>query len=351
MNKTIKSCDVGSLPFEGNFSRFLRDRVYFERQIVKSFVDKLNTGLDVPIYPQFRDMSIMFIEMMDGAEKFNDFYSIAKPLTLNRKLIQEVYVLRKHAKLLAENMEKPIQAGICVTGPYTLSHLFRDKNLQTIELLGEKIKEIVRNNLISSKNFEITLFALDEPSFGFAYDYKTSKYDGIREIIRKVWEDIFYEAKSKGVDTLIHLHTTKDKLFFEVDSVDIVGSEVNDELYFSQQTKKLLEEYDKFLNVSICRTNFREIVIEKAKMFRNKYENYDEVLKVIGNKEINPAIFLEETDIMVKRLKRVSKLVGVERIKYASPECGLRGFPTYECALTYLKRVVKAVKTFEKSEF
>jgi len=35
---------------------------------------------------------------------------------------------------------------------------------------------------------------------------------------------------------------------------------------------------------------------------------------------------------------------GIERVPYAGPECGLRGFPTYECALECLRRVSSAAR-------
>jgi hypothetical protein len=37
MSKRIKSCYVGSLPFEEDFSRFLEDQEYFQQKIFKSF--------------------------------------------------------------------------------------------------------------------------------------------------------------------------------------------------------------------------------------------------------------------------------------------------------------------------
>jgi hypothetical protein len=35
---------------------------------------------------------------------------------------------------------------------------------------------------------------------------------------------------------------------------------------------------------------------------------------------------------------------GEEKIPYAGPECGLGGFPTYECAVKYLGRISSAIK-------
>jgi len=47
------------------------------------------------------------------------------------------------------------------------------------------------------------------------------------------------------------------------------------------------------------------------------------------------------------RLRRAVERFG-ERVAYAGPECGLRGFPTYESALECLRRVARAVGPFRE---
>ena len=82
----IKSCDSGSLPFIGDSAKFLEASTrfgfsnndnstdYFEKHVVQSFLDKLGAGIDVPNYPQFRDMSEMILSQIDGIEKLNEGY-------------------------------------------------------------------------------------------------------------------------------------------------------------------------------------------------------------------------------------------------------------------------------------
>ena len=54
------------LPFLG-----VSDKEYeaFKEAITTTFVDKLNAGVDVPNYPQFRDMNEMFFALMNGIKK------------------------------------------------------------------------------------------------------------------------------------------------------------------------------------------------------------------------------------------------------------------------------------------
>ena len=69
-------------------------------------------------------------------------------------------------------------------------------------------------------------------------------------------ERISYIRRSlRRISTTLHLHSTADMLFFEAKYLDIIESHVDDPLYASSSFKKLVEERDKFLKVSICRTS------------------------------------------------------------------------------------------------
>ena len=82
----INSCDSGSFPFIGDFAKFLEgakhislhqtdeSAEYFEKKVVENFLDKIRVNIDVPNYPQFRDMNTMFLSMMDGIEKIDAGY-------------------------------------------------------------------------------------------------------------------------------------------------------------------------------------------------------------------------------------------------------------------------------------
>jgi len=68
----------------------------------------------------------------------------------------------------------------------------------------------------------------------------------------------------------------------------------------------------------------------------------------IKKQKVNPDVFLETADIMKKRVSDVVERFGEDRILYAGPECGLKGYPTYENALECLRRISTAVKSFKK---
>jgi methionine synthase II (cobalamin-independent) len=68
----------------------------------------------------------------------------------------------------------------------------------------------------------------------------------------------------------------------------------------------------------------------------------------IRHGRVNPRIFLESVELMKGRLAEVVDRFGEDRVLYAGPECGLKGYPTYETALECLRRVSTAVESFKK---
>jgi len=366
----IKSCDVGSLPFVGDAEKFLegatRFGLYpvddsvklFEKRVIEGLLDKVGAGIDVPNYPQFRDMSEMFLAMMDGAEKAKGGYMETKILSVkaDRSHIPEVRVIKKNSQLIYEKRGKPFEVKICVTGPYTLSSLFLHRDSEIFSRLGNNIAQIIENNVFSEKYGKVSLVAVDEPVFGLQDDPLIDFGSDGRENLREAWESIFHKAKSKNIQTLLHLHNTADELFWEIESLKVIESHVDDAVYQMKKTKERLESTDKFLKASISIANFdtlikrRIITTSRQKMTELAInEGIAEAWTGINSRRTDPKIFLEDLDIMKKRLIEMVSRFGVERVPYAGPECGLKGFPTYECALECLRRVSSTAKTYPKN--
>ena len=350
----VESYDVGSLPFVGDFEKFIRgarsypdpgdDSAYFEKVVIKSFMDKLDTGLSVSNYPQFRDMNEMFFTIITGLEKIEGRYFFVEPAgVLKEGLIPEVEALRRNSKILSEKYGR-IKLKICITGPHTLSYFFGFRNCKVFEDLARVLAKITASNTFREKNLEVTVVSLDEPLIGTVDDTLIDFGSEGRECLIKALDRIYYEAKSRGAQTVIHLHSTSNTLFWQVENLDIVESHVGDLLYRSPKTKDLLEEYDKFLKVSLCYTDFDKLVHDRVKAERggeNLLEKVADVWRKIRSDELNPVYYLESVEVMEKRLKKALDIFG-DRILYAGPECGLRGFPTYECALECLRRAALA---------
>jgi len=363
----LESYDVGSLPLEGDFKKFCRgasaspdwgDYRYFEDKVLEGFLDKIRAGIDLPNYPQFRDMNEMFMCSIRGVERFKSMYVETEALSISAEDagIPEVDAIRRRASEVAEEVGSPFRVKLCVTGPHTLSCLFLYRHGDLFLSLGRVLSRIVEENIFKGKHGRVAMLALDEPTFG-AFDDPLIDYgtEG-RENLRKAWEDLFHRAKSAGVVTVIHLHSTSNRLFWEVESLDVVESHVDDFLYRSRQTKRLLEDTDKFLKVSVCRTSFDTLIkvaLESSATPTRTVSIEEEMGRVwrrIKRGEVDPTIYIESSEVMMRRLCKVVETFGPERVPYAGPECGLRGFPTYRSAVECLRRVAGVVSSFRQNQ-
>lgn len=361
----VESCDVGSLPFAGDVNRFLEGgncfgsltedlrAQYFEGKVVEGFLHKIEAGISVPNYPQFRDMSDMFLSMIDGVEKVKGGYMETGLLSLQsgKDILPEVETIRKHSREFYEKLGRQFKVRISITGPYTLASQFLYKDKRVFSRLGNVLTRIVESNVFNNKYGSVCLVALDEPVFGLVDDPQMDRGSEARENLRKAWQLILEKASSKNAQTCLHLHSTRDELFWEIKSLDIIETHVNDPLYEAERTKRLLESTDKFLNASITATDFDQL-IRNYLVASSQHEigetaineKIGETWKNIKEGKVNPVIFLESTDSMQKRLIKLIEGFGANRISYSTPECGLKSFPTYECALECLRRVADATK-------
>jgi len=154
---------------------------------------------------------------------------------------------------------------------------------------------------------------------------------------------------------MIHLHSTANPLFWDVDSLDVIDSHVDDPLHQMKKTGELLESRDKFLKASVAVNDFdtlikKRIVTDSPEKLAESdlNERIADAWTDIKHGRINPEIFLESVDLMKSRLVKMVERFGVERVLYAGPECGLKGYPTYETALECLRRVSSAIENFGK---
>jgi len=361
----VESCDAGSLPFVGDLQKFLEGasnykRVdndctrFFEKKVVEDFLDKVAAGINVPNYPQHRDMTQMFLDMIEGVGKINGGYIEIAPLTLKdgRGRIPEVSAIQNCSKEINEKLIKPFQLRICVTGPYTMSSIFAYKDRETFTRLGNVLTQIIETNVFNIKQGSVKLVSIDEPVFGFVDDPLLDRGSEGRENLLRAWESMGQVIRAHGAQSCFHLHKTSDELFWEVKALHIVESHVGNSFYQSKRTKELVESKDKFLKASITVTDFDQLIrsqiIASSKQKLNETsinEKIAETWKNLTKKQVDPTIFVENVELMRQRLVKIVDYFGENRVPYAGPECGLRSFPTYESALECLRRVSKAVQS------
>jgi len=366
----IKSCDSGSFPFMGDSAKFLdgakrfslhqtdESAEYFGKRVVENFLDKIQVGIDVPNYPQFRDMNTMFLCMMDGLEKLDAGYlETATPsLKTDRSRIAEVLAIEQSSQLIQEKTGEPFEVRVCVTGPYTLASFFPYRDEGAFSRLGNVISQILDQNLFSNKHGKTSLVSVDEQLFGLVDDPLIDFGSRGRENLLSAWETIFRKVKSKNAQTMIHLHSTANPLFWYVPSLDVIDSHVDDPLIQMKKTGELLESRDKFLKASLAVNDFDTLIKKRivadspAKKLAESdvNERIADAWTGIKHGNVDSEIFLESVDTMKSRLVKVVERFGAEMVLYAGPECGLKGYPTYESALECLRRASSVVKSFEK---
>jgi 5-methyltetrahydropteroyltriglutamate--homocysteine methyltransferase len=367
------TCDVGSLPFSGDFESFskgahgfgsLLELLHpedpsksgpchlFEEKVLEGLLGKLHAGIDVPNYPQFRDMNEMFLELMDGVRKTKGGYDLNGRLRLKpgRRVLPEVEAVKRNASRIRETVGQKVALKICVTGPYTLSSLLVNRTPQAFIQFGEVLQEIVEANVIKQSNLEVTLVSIDEPTFGFISDPLLDRGALGREILLETWERICHRVKARGAKTIMHLHNTADEIFWNVRALEVVESHVGDPLYESVSARKACETSDKFVKASIAVTDFDRLIREKILESDPNLSEASigglvaETWNSIKKGETDPEAYLESKRVMESRLKRILSVFGEERVPLAGPECGTRSFPTIHCALECLRRTSEATR-------
>ena len=325
----------------------------FEREIVEGFVDKVNAGIDVPNFPQFRDMNEMYFELIRGIEKSPDGYmALESPSAKPNAPVPEIEAIRKNASKIRDltGLDR-VRLKVCVTGPYTLASFFPAKNARLFEDLGVALADIVSQSLFASRNGEVSLVCIDEPVLGFLNDPLLDYGSDARETLIKAWDGICRAAVSKGTETSMHLHDTSDDIFWAVDGLQLAESHVGDPLYTLNSTKRRLEETGKRLKASITMTLFDDLIEARLKaegVTGGLQQKVGDVWTEIRHEIVDPMIFIEEAELMAKRLGAIVEKFGPENVPYAGPECGMGGWPAYDVAMEGLRRISEAVAKHSK---
>jgi methionine synthase II (cobalamin-independent) len=307
----------------------------------------------VPNYPQYRDMTSMFFEVIEGFERSGGGFVETAPLTLKerRGVIAEVLAIKNRSRYIYEKLGGSFQLRICVTGPYTMSSLLPYKDKNTFTRLGKVLTEIIEANIFNIREGKVQLVSIDEPAFGFIDEPLLDRGSEGRENLLRAWESMAQKIIDRGAEACLHLHNTSDELFWDVEKVRLIESHVNDPFYQAKRTKERLESSDKFVKASIATTDFDELIrshiVQGSKKELSETSLNEEIAsawKRLNAKQVDPMIFVEDVELMKSRLSKIVTHLGENRVTYAGTECGLRSFPVYESAIECLKRVSQAVR-------
>lgn len=308
--------DIGSFPLPKGISRdWVGKNLYtkeYEEMVQRAFIMKANY-VDLPNYPQFRDMVSMFIDLIKDDEMQDGPYLISK----KQAKILELEIVEK---MEVENVRA------CVTGPFELYYReFGGKIYEDILLnIAESVKRFVEN---AASYENVKCVSVDEPSLGVVPDLQPD-----REIIERAFD---YKV---GCDVQIHLHSPiffKEILETEVDVIGVEAARDERNLYLIDP--ELLKSYNKKIRVGVARTDIDKIVSE----YNVKY-NLNAWEKGLVDKAIEE---IEDPKKIFLRIKRAYETFG-ENLAYIGPDCGLFSFPTQSSALKLLMNTRKALNDF-----
>ncbi len=324
---TVYTTHVGSFPLD-----------YSVDNVLRILDDLKNIGIDYPPYPQLRDFTKMFLEILvetGSLTKYNNVF-IA---TDRREMPKEFKVVEAEVAIefyRENNLFKGLRAP--VTGPFTLaSKIFVDKAPRsrdlgssiltnkgyTLEFLVDFVKEVV--NYMARLGYG--LIVIDEPILSVIVGRKRILYGYRVSDFVEAFDRIFKGIASSvwtGVHVCGRIPPLVKEILLETSSVKILDHEFKENpRNFEAYSMRELDRYDKYLAVGVV-SNHDPCV-----------ESLDEVREFV--------------------LK--ARSVYGERLLFIKPDCGfgpLKGFlpsiEAYRVAIEKLYRIVVVCREVFKGD-
>ncbi len=335
--------DIGSYPLPEGVSRDWV-QVQFENdpdnEKLKSVVSdvfrqKIDAGVEVPTYPQLRDMNNQFLSIIKDPECCDEPFRVREEAAV----IAELEMIEQAASLYYQQTGERPDIRICVTGPVELylQEFGSSEYTDILNQMAESVNLFVKNAVRSAKNFRVRTVSIDEPSIGINSQIMFEN----PPIIDALTASGDYASRN-NIDVEIHLHSPLHyELACQSESINVIGIEsAANPSYFELIDKNILEKWDSFLRVGIARTDISNLgAILNEKHSINVWKNPSMLQEIVTG--------METPSVIAKRLERAYSLFD-ERIKYAGPDCGLGSWPSQEIAFHLLSNVAKGIMEFRK---
>lgn len=300
--------------------------------IREAFRRKIDVGVHVPTYPQFRDMIGQFLDIIKDEKNCYEPYVLKEE---NAKIL-ELEIIDEVAKQYREETGETLEVRVCVAGPTDLYlQAFGETDYaDAYHVLVLDIEDFIKQAFVAAKNFKIKVIALDEPSLGINDRIQFSDAD----IVSALTVASAY-ARKQGADMEIHLHSPlKYKLVCET-PINVIGFEyAASPSYLSLLDKQVLEDSNTYIRLGVSRTDISSLIgIVNETYGVNAWKDREYMQKIVTD--------LETPKVVKKRLETGYSVLG-DRIKYASPDCGLAFWPDQELAFKLLENTAKGVNEF-----
>lgn len=298
----------------------------------EAFRKKIDMGVHVPTYPQFRDMIGQFLDIIKDEKNCYEPYVLKEE---NAKIL-ELEIIDEVAKQYREETGETLEVRVCIAGPTDLylQAFGATDYVDAYHVLALDIEDFIKQAFEAAKNFKIKVIALDEPSLGINDRIQFSDSD----IVSALTVASTY-ARKQGADMEIHLHSPlKYKLVCET-PINVIGFEyAASPSYLSLLNKEVLENSNTFIRLGVSRTDISGLIgIVNETYGVNAWKEKEYMQKIVTG--------LETPETVKKRLETAYSVLG-GRIKYASPDCGLAFWPDQELAFKLLENTAKGINEF-----
>ncbi|WP_292376753.1 methionine synthase [Methanosarcina sp. UBA411] len=307
--------------------------------VKEAFRRKIDVGVHVPTYPQFRDMIGQFLDIIKNEKNCYEPYVLKEE---NAKIL-ELEIIDEVAKQYREETGETLEVRVCIAGPTDLylQAFGATDYVDAYHVLALDLEDFIKQAFMAAKHFKIKVIALDEPSLGINDRIQFSDTD----IISALTVASTY-ARNQGTDMEIHLHSPlKYKLVCET-PINIIGFEyAATPSYLNLLDKKVLEDSNTYIRLGVSRTDISSLIgIVNETYGVNAWKEREYMQKIVTD--------LETPNVVKQRLETAYSVLG-DRIKYASPDCGLAFWPDQELAFKLLENTAKGINEFnaeKKSE-
>ena len=309
--------DIGSYPLPRGVKLDGLSRDRYLQLVGQVLAEKISAGVEIPTYPQLRDMIRMFMDPIKDPD-----------MTESPFLIR-----REKAEILELQAVPPGQkVRVCVTGPVELyiSAFAATHYTDILYTLAESVSRFLQ---WAKDEGKMAVASLDEPSLGLNSNIIFSE-----EEIQEALE--IASRPCRGMHCEVHLHSPLyAELCAHVSGIDILGVEsAAHPDYLKLIEREVLEETGTYLRAGIARTDIFSLSAQLNDRYKvNLWEDLPRLEREITS--------LESPLIMKSRLDQAYAQFG-DRLIATGPDCGLGSWPSQELARSILGNCAAAIASF-----
>jgi len=309
--------DIGSYPLPRGVRLDGLSRDRYLQLVGQVLAEKISAGVEIPTYPQLRDMIRMLMD------------PIKDP-----KMTESPFLIRREeAKIMELEAVPPGQkVRVCVTGPVELyiSAFGATGYTDILYTLAESVSRFLE---WAKEEGKMAIASLDEPSLGLNSNIIFSE-----EEIQEALE--IASRPCQGMHCEVHLHSPLyAELCAHVSGIDILGVEsAAHPDYLKLIEREVLEDTGTYLRAGIARTDIFSLSAQLNDRYKvNLWEDLPRLEREITS--------LESPLIMKSRLDQAYAQFG-DRLIATGPDCGLGPWPSQELAGSILGNCAAAIAFF-----